>query len=169
MLCQHHDIYQPDLVGTFNGNVPSYWFVSIQHDYARVTPAAKALASHPVLGFEQRLAEALWPGPGCQLFGKRLDEQCAHKGLVVCRLKTVSKAHETVTVSSQWGSSPRSCCLKSAVSLNVIIADTPSRPASGWVGCLRRTTTSLIGIAGLSLHSRARGRADRKSTRLHCR
>src|SRR5215831_18282709 len=73
-----------------------------------------------------------------------------------------STSHATVTVVSQCDSSPSSCRLKSAVSLNSIRAGTPSRPVSGWVGFLTSTATSHMGSAGLALHSSARRRSDSK-------
>src|SRR5262249_26948353 len=81
---------------------------------------------------------------------------------IVWHERTIRTSHATVTVVSQCDNSPSSCRLKSAVSLNSIRADTPSRPVSGWVGFLSRMATSHIGSVGSALHPSARRRSDSK-------
>src|SRR5262245_4378365 len=144
MLRQHYDVYQPDRVGAFSSYVPSDRDVTIQHDDARVATVTKTLALHLVLRFEQRRANVFRPRPDCQLFGKRFENQRAQEGFVVRSLRAIREPHETVTVSSQCGSSPTSWRLKSVVSLNSITADTPSKSTRDEVGLLRNTTTSHI-------------------------
>src|SRR5262245_3210860 len=134
----------------------------MQYNHTRLTDTAKTLALHLILCFKHRLTQLLWPGPGCQVFDKRLDQQRTHKRLVIWRLRTIRQPHEAVTASSQRGSNPSSCRLKSAGSVNSIRADTPSSPASGWVGFLSSIATSHIGSTGSTLHARASRRSNSK-------